>query len=849
MPIIDKNNVYIAKSLIKASIKPDLILTVLQLKTDNDTDPRTTCNCCSSAYQLEKTIHIFEDRVYKFTYYNENISYENMIGEVTHIECDPNFPDSGYVEVKAYLTEEDVKRKVYANIKRIPIANIQNAIDITPYESPVEQGDDYKLMILGISAQKVRALVINLKMINDDELDQAVKEVSLIVGNRYKVCYNSKDNELDCLIGTLTGMVEIPNLDQEFGTGYNPNCGFVRENGECKYPEYNKYYLGNNNESCCDGCPIAGNCSANEEISFYNNTYEKDRFLRLPENMVSDVLLTFDVTSDTDTTTVYKKIYLSQIRDVCSMYLIEDPASTDLKVEIVNDVSLFIYAKNSRMVRVYINFNEEEIPKDIENSFKNFPEFVYSVYPNNNVPITITLPEYYNGQIIVQSEFVDDTVTTKKINVNTGGYHTLFDKIKDFENRFNTWIVNHLYFNGDHSKPLLTVNFDDENNKLIFTLNYYNLMDFSSIDQFIKLLNPDIIDDFIINVILKSFDSTTNIILERYNPPSATETPILIGDSSCINNIKDVFHFNNSSGLELSGIFSLINGLISKLITNYYSEEIEENLYRLTCISYYSTFIFRDSLINDDTGLDLDILYNIKFNSYEDKEKFEGYISLLRAIINPKTSSYLIPSETPIPGRDFIIEPLMININIHTVFENYLNNIIPCPDHNYTQPLKTFTIGSILEVFNSIDILNTTDPFWYWDPNQKSYFNDLLIMIQKFNRLICHIVCNSKEALLYKNDNTKIKLIDDDKIFNMEPIDTSYAEYDPKGFYKLCKAFKNVFTDFVNNSSLEKFYYHTDDQYIPDVFIFGLTSKFKIGNFQTLTIPFSIKLNAMQPME
>ena len=299
MPIISQDNIYILKSLIKATIKPDLVLTVLQLKTDQETDPRTTCSCCSSAYQVERIIHIFEDRIYKFTYYNEGISYENMIGEVTHIECDPNYPDSGYVEVKAYVDEADIERKVYANIKRIPIANIQDAIDITPYDSPIDKGDDYKLMILGISAQKVRALVINLKMINDNELDQAVKEVSLIVGNKYKVCYNSKENELDCFKGTLTGMLEIPNLDQAFATGYNPNCGFVREDGECKYPEYNKYYLGTG-ECCCDGCPIAGNCHTEEEISFYNNTYDKDRFLRLPENMVSDVLLTFIRNPSTD---------------------------------------------------------------------------------------------------------------------------------------------------------------------------------------------------------------------------------------------------------------------------------------------------------------------------------------------------------------------------------------------------------------------------------------------------------------------------------------------------------------------------------------------------------------------
>ena len=774
MPIISQDNIYIAKSLIKASIKPYLLLTVLQLKTDSDTDPRTTCSCCSSAYQVERTIHIFEGRYYRFTYYNEGISYDKMIGEVTHIECDPNYPDSGYVEVKAYVDEADIERKVYANIKRIPIANIQDAVDITPYDSPIDKGDDYKLMILGISAQKVRALVINLKMINDNELDQAVKEVSLIVGNKYKVCYNSKENELDCFKGTLTGMLEIPNLDQAFATGYNPNCGFVREDGECKYPEYNKYYLG---EGCsCDGCPIAGNCHTEEEISFYNNTYDKDRFLRLPENMVSDVLLTFDVTTDEDTSTVYKKIYLSQIRDVCDMYHYEDPASTDLEVEAVNS-TLFIYAKNSRIVAIKTGEYESWDEADVK------PVDVHAIYPNSYIPTLVNM--YADGKYTVLSEFVDDTRAVKGIDfvrVET----TETDKINDFVTRLNSWAIGHFVHAGDNTKPLIEAAFDEEEDTIHINFNYYNTNKYSNAPELLKILDPKEIDSFLINVVQKSIN-TEDIIIN--------DLPIY-----------------EDGVLSLDYLYSYIKSIIVRL-----QDDCEDRV----SIGEDSYLLHEDDLtIISNFKID----YEVTFPTQDDEDDFDAKLTAIKNFVTFST----VEDGSDVGFDKFKDkEVLMINFHTGTNLGNYLDNI----NNDRRAAINHFTVGSFLDIFKSLDVLAGNQ--------YASTYNDLLKITQRNNRFICHVLCNLKDTKVYKSDGTPTTIVDPCKIFDMEAIDSSYVTYDPQGFYKLTSAFKNLFTDLLDTTNMVNFYYPELETY-NGYCLFNVMGTWNIGHIGSIDIPVCI---------
>lgn len=840
MSLIDKNNIYIAKNLIKADIKPDLMLTVMQLKTDKDIDPRatsssTSCNSCSSLYQIEKIIHIFEDRVYKFTYYNEGIHYDKMIGEVTHIEYDANYPDSGYVEVKAYINEADVERKVYANIKRIPIANIQDAIDITPYESPIDKGDDYELMILGISAQKVRALIINLKMINDDELDQGIKEVSLIVGNTYKICYNNKDNELDCFEGTLTGMLEVPNLNQEFSTGYNPNLGFVREDSKCKYPEYNKYYLGKG--CCCDGCPIAGNCHTEEEISFYNNTYDKDRFLKLPENMISDVLLTFDVTTGEDTETVYKKIYLSQIRDACDKYHYEDPASTDLEVD-VNESTIYAYAKNARFVAVkYGEYGSWEYA-DIK------PTDIYSLYPNSYYPILIQpSPMNPSNQYSILTEFVDNTRTIKTVTAEPS-IPSMQNSVVNFVERFNSWVATHLCFNDDYTKPLIkaytTIDNNDEH-YIIFNVNYYDPFTITKIGQIINLLDPNVIDDFIINVIMKSFNTLDIYISqEEYKIVEYDDT-----DSKHYEGDYETYDFATlyeNGALRPTRLYKFFRSILSRIFQDYHNKFHPTEESRSGIISALPESLLENELFyvlneaNDTfrisnkygfSNRDYKIIYGVTFNSEEDLYECDERIDMFCAIFGKINMSdgKLINFTKYENDNVLFFEIYMLN-----ALYSYLENI----DQDIKNALNKFNIGEFVEIFNNIDVLEGYSP-----PIIKSY-NNILSLVQKFNIFNNFILSGIKDTYLYKNDNSKVQIIDSDKTYYMQPIDENYQDHDPKGSYKLFSAFKNVFTDILNNTNFDKFDYPNGDDFAKNYKVFNMTATWQIGHLDPIEIPFSI---------
>lgn len=800
MALIDQSNVYIQKTLLQARIDPDLVLTVLQLKTDKDSDPRKDCNCCcsNSAYEIEKTIHIFEKRIYKFTYWSECLTYDKMIGEVTHIEADPNYPESGYVEVKAYLTEEDIERGVYANIKRIPIANIQDAVDITPTKSPLE-GDDYRFMLLGISATKVRSLIINLKMINDNEMDEAVKEVSLIVGHKYKVCYNN-DGTLNQLDGTLTGMLEVSK--DVLADNYDPNAGFVREScsccaKDCPYPEYNKYYLSDNP---CEECPI--NC-VEEEISFYNNTYARDQFLSLPEHLIADVLLTFDVSTDDDTEPVYKKILLSQIRNVCPAYLYEDPASTNLELEAV-DSTIFTTSKNARILAIkngeYDSWESADI-KAVD---------VFDLYPNSYIPTILDLST--DGKYTVFAEFVDDTRTCKTIDY-IKETTTIVQKVDNFIAKFNAWAIANFNHDGDYTKPLIeaSVVYPEEETPIIhIKFNYYNLNTTSNVGSVFRLLDPAFVDSFYTNVIQKSMNSLA----------------ISINDYSVYDN----------GVLNIENMQSYITDILARLLTDFQNKSyINSKTYNLND---------SDVAILNDT--EYNINYDIYFPTSGDKDDFEEKADLLNSLL-----SFSIITGSNIGFNAFRNNRVLVmEVRTHNVLGKYLNNI----NTNRRLAINQFTIGSFLDIFTKIDILSGTNPFSIvngelnitYDPNSGTIadtddvvFNDILKIIQRNSRTICHILCNLKNTKLYKNDNSTVQIIADDKIFNMEPIDTSYTSHDPEAFAKLAMAFKNVFTDIMNDTSMKMFDYSDSTEY-NNSNIFNASATWKIADFGSLIIPFSI---------
>ena len=98
----------------------------------------------------------------------------------------------------------------------IPIANI---IDIKILD---KNDEEVRVMILGISAEIVKAIIVNMSIF-DDRLENAVKKVTLEVGKTYDISYIKNNTIYDC-----TGKIVLIEEDHN-DTIANNHCGHVRE--------------------------------------------------------------------------------------------------------------------------------------------------------------------------------------------------------------------------------------------------------------------------------------------------------------------------------------------------------------------------------------------------------------------------------------------------------------------------------------------------------------------------------------------------------------------------------------------------------------------------------------------
>lgn len=207
---------------------------------------------------------------------------ENGIREVTQ-----GIPNCGCVFNKP-------KTEIYdgPNIAYIPVMNISDinysGLAPSPCRPPKEM---VKTVLLGISAEIVRAVSINLKLL-EDNCDNAVKDIVLKVGNVYTVAYRDKKNhttyEFD---GKLISIIETNKECRDGNSIVRTPCDQVVGLGDSIY----------NSQDC-------GTCGMTDKDAYMES-----------DGLKNDVLLTFD-TSLTFTGD-YENILLSQVRDV---KLIED---------------------------------------------------------------------------------------------------------------------------------------------------------------------------------------------------------------------------------------------------------------------------------------------------------------------------------------------------------------------------------------------------------------------------------------------------------------------------------------------------------------------------------------------
>ena len=188
----------------------------------------------------------------------------------------------------------------------IPLANISDIIPIPP-ECDVDPKDikhrkGYKVMLLGLSATTLRAIVINLKLFADDS-DDAIREIDLEIGKIYNILhYDHHAKALFEFTGKLVNIIETnnPPIDDTI----------VRESSVCKKE-----------------IPGVGN-------SIYTSNEETKEDYLSSENIRNDIKLVFD-TSETFNG-VLESIMLSSIRD-CEYVSDGDDSGDDSDDEIPED--------------------------------------------------------------------------------------------------------------------------------------------------------------------------------------------------------------------------------------------------------------------------------------------------------------------------------------------------------------------------------------------------------------------------------------------------------------------------------------------------------------------------------
>lgn len=159
----------------------------------------------------------------------------------------------------------------------IPVANIMsiNYVKFNP-EIPKPKGGT-KVMLLGISATMVKAIIIHLEFF-DDSIDNAVKYVDIQKDGIYNIAYEAKNGTIFEVYGKVHAINEVG------GPPPRPH-GPVREN------------VGFNNSVYIDGCDC--------------NEHTKDDFMKEPP--VKRVEIIIDASDDFSGS--YERIMLDSIRD------------------------------------------------------------------------------------------------------------------------------------------------------------------------------------------------------------------------------------------------------------------------------------------------------------------------------------------------------------------------------------------------------------------------------------------------------------------------------------------------------------------------------------------------------
>ena len=283
----------------ECSIESHMELTLYKSTCDNRT--------------LKKTVYIFEGYEYCFKFFDsESGCIRSITGMVESMTGDNSNPNGQYITVKCFDTSSsettsDADVSVTRGLPNcgcffnkpdagkyntpitvdIPISSISDVSYVrgTPEPGKPPRKKGVKVVLLGISADIVRAVVINLKMIDDGcDCSDAVRDVNLKAGNIYTIAYYSSRNK--AMYEFDGKLISIKETDQLPSTDTVVRCPVCEQVG-----------LG-------DSIYNSSNCTC--------ITNDKDEYLT-SEPMDKDILLTFDISEDFSGE--YATIMLSWIRD------------------------------------------------------------------------------------------------------------------------------------------------------------------------------------------------------------------------------------------------------------------------------------------------------------------------------------------------------------------------------------------------------------------------------------------------------------------------------------------------------------------------------------------------------
>ena len=236
-------------------------------------------------------VPVYAGSMYKITYYDSAIqNVRTITGMVTGVNT-----STIAVEVITVLdaagniclctNRDKLAGYLSAEYFYVPVQNISKIEAVDPYATdtttptPSERSEEF-VSILGISSTVIRAVIVRLKIFQDD-IRHTVTPVDMVVGNSYHVTF-AKNNSVYELEGRLVRIEEIGLYGNE-----TTECGYVRQD-----------------------------TSNDQVVGAGNNIYDPNYFYTLPKYNPDGVKIRFLFDTSRDFIQRFDTVMLGDIRNV-----------------------------------------------------------------------------------------------------------------------------------------------------------------------------------------------------------------------------------------------------------------------------------------------------------------------------------------------------------------------------------------------------------------------------------------------------------------------------------------------------------------------------------------------------